>query len=434
MNARNMEKIFAEDDIVHSASIVPYLLSRKSKANGRQWGGSKPGKRRNKKRDFCARWKRFYEMYFKPDDSIFDDEDFRRRFRMRRELFIRLCERITDHDVFFQQNRDCTGKEGIHPYMKIIAAMRVLSYGCSADSLDENLEISETVILKCVKRFCKAVIEVFGEEYLRAPTEEDIETLLEENAARGFPGMVGSIDCMKWSWKNCPTAWRGAFQGKDGSAQVVLEAVASRDLWIWHAFVGMPGASNDINVLDASPLMSEYLDDEAPKFRYVVNAREYTFLYWLADGIYPEWSCFIRTISSPIGSAEEAFVKAQEAIRKDVERAFGVLQARFAIVARPARGWNLLDITNVMQCCIVLHNMIIHDDKETGRATTFSSYQVRHGRRSQDHIAVFSRIEPGEDFEVGTSFIEKFTEVQMSHKHHQLKRDLVQHIWDHHCS
>ena len=36
-------------------------------------------------------------------------------------------------------------------------------------------------------------------------------------------------------------------------AVIVLEAVASEDTWIWHAFFGLPGTLNDINVLNRSP-------------------------------------------------------------------------------------------------------------------------------------------------------------------------------------
>jgi hypothetical protein len=45
-------------------------------------------------------------------------------------------------------------------------------------------------------KFCKAVIAVFSTIYLREPTVADTAWLLSINEGRGFPGMVGSIDCM----------------------------------------------------------------------------------------------------------------------------------------------------------------------------------------------------------------------------------------------
>ncbi|XP_013601630.1 PREDICTED: glutathione S-transferase T3-like [Brassica oleracea var. oleracea] len=37
---------------------------------------------------------------------------------------------------------------------------------------------------------------LFGDEYLRRPKAEDLQRLLDMGEKRGFPGMVGSIDCM----------------------------------------------------------------------------------------------------------------------------------------------------------------------------------------------------------------------------------------------
>ena len=55
----------------------------------------------------------------------------------------------------------------------------------------------------------------------------------EINATRGFLGMFGSLDCMHWTWKNCPTAWQGQFQDKDGLHSIIMEAIANQSLWIW---------------------------------------------------------------------------------------------------------------------------------------------------------------------------------------------------------
>ena len=58
--------------------------------------------------------------------------------------------------------------------------------------------------------------------------------------------------------------------------------------------------------------------------------------YYLYD-IYPKWSTIVQTIHEPVGSNKKYFATQQEACRKDVERAFGILQSRFAIVKVQAR-------------------------------------------------------------------------------------------------
>jgi hypothetical protein len=68
---------------------------------------------------------------------------------------------------------------------------------------------------------------------MRSPTEEDLQKILQVSERRGFPGMIGSIDCMHWEWKNYPKAWEGQFtRGDKGTTTVILEAVATHDLWI----------------------------------------------------------------------------------------------------------------------------------------------------------------------------------------------------------
>ena len=61
---------------------------------------------------------------------------------------------------------------------------------------------------------------------------------------------------------------------------------------------------------------------------------------------------------------------------KDVERAFGVLQARFAIVCGPARFFFLETLQNIMKACIILHNMIIEDERDENEVVDFNYEQL----------------------------------------------------------
>ncbi|XP_023771290.1 uncharacterized protein LOC111919960 [Lactuca sativa] len=174
---------------------------------------------------------RLMEDYF-VDNPTYDQATFRRRFRMQRPLFLHIVTVVTANDLYFQQRRDATGRQGLSPLQKCTPAMRVLAYGTSADVQDEYMRISEIVTRDVVIKFVEGVIACFGEKYLRRPNEVGLARLLHVGEERGFPGMIGSIDCMHWTWKNCPTAWVGQYACRSGKPTIILEAVVSYDLWI----------------------------------------------------------------------------------------------------------------------------------------------------------------------------------------------------------
>ena len=76
--------------------------------------------------------------------------------------------------------------------------LRMLSYGVAVDFMDEYVRIGETTAITSMKKFVAAVVAIFSKEYLRSPNNEDIARLLAHGQNRGFPGMLGSIDCMHW--------------------------------------------------------------------------------------------------------------------------------------------------------------------------------------------------------------------------------------------
>ncbi|KAK9068016.1 hypothetical protein SSX86_012127 [Deinandra increscens subsp. villosa] len=295
----------------------------------------------------------------------------------------------------------------------------MMAYGVTGDFMDEYIRIGESTAMESVKKFSETLVRIFSDKYLRSPNANDITRLLAVAEERGFPGMLGSIDCMHWKWKNCPTAWKGMYSGHIHEPTIFLEAVASYDLWIWHAFFGMPGSHNDINVLERSSIFNELAQGHALPVNYIVNGHNYSMGYYLADGIYPKWRTFVKTIPSPRGNKNKHFAKAQEFARKDVERAFGVLQQRFAIIRGPSRMFKVEVLTNIMKACIILHNMIIEDERDNIDDDDFEYDQVDDvlPELSRDHTTEFME------------FIQRHHQIRDGSAHHQLQEDLIEHQW-----
>ncbi|KAK1697966.1 hypothetical protein QYE76_014663 [Lolium multiflorum] len=292
----------------------------------------------------------------------------------------------------------------------------LVGHQMAADIFDEYLRMGESTCLESMYRFCRAVIAVFEEYYCREPNVEDTRRLLSINESRGFPGMIGSIDCMHWEWKNCPFGWQDMYSGHDEGRTVILEAVISQDLWIWHSFFGMAGFNNDINVLHRSPVFERLMQGKAPRVSYEINGNAYEKPYYLADGIYPDWATLVNTVRTPNFEKTRRFAKMQEACRKDVERGFGVLQARWAILRHPARTWLLKTMHEVMTCCVIVHNMIVENERPDGRNENHWEFQGE-------------LVAPVPGALSWTDYLHMNVEVTNDTVSKQLQTDLIEHQW-----
>ena len=147
--------------------------------------------------------------------------------------------------------------------------------------------------------------------------------------------------------------------------------------------------------------------------------------YYLTDGIYPKWTTFIQSIPLPQGPKAVLFAQRQEAVRKDVERAFGVLQARFAIVKNPALFWDKVKIGKIMRACIILHNMIVEDERDGYTQFDVSEFQQGEDNGSSHVDLTYSTYIPTNI----ANMMSVQTRIRDRQMHQQLKDDLVEHVW-----
>ncbi|XP_068323358.1 uncharacterized protein [Pyrus communis] len=145
--------------------------------------------------------------YFNPN-SVYTKEDFSRRFQMRHHVFERLLHDVQHVNPYFRQKRDRTGLPGFSPHQKVTIELRMMAYGSPADSMDETHGMFESTCLDTLAEFYDTIVQFYKDEYLRKPNQEDLDQLIRKAEDRGFPGMIGSLDCMHWDWKNCLTGWQ----------------------------------------------------------------------------------------------------------------------------------------------------------------------------------------------------------------------------------
>ncbi|XP_024009204.1 uncharacterized protein LOC112084190 [Eutrema salsugineum] len=335
--------------IANNNAIIQYLLSQQS--NQVLHGGSVPGCSFIHRDRESAHY-RLFNDYFS-DSPHYNDAMFRRRYQMFRPLFLRIVNAVESHDKYFKQRKDSTGRLGLSSLQKATAVFRMLAYGVPADATDEYIKIGESTTIESMKRFSRAVVEIYSAQYLRSPTPDDVSRLLYIGEKRGFPGMLGI----------------------------------------------------------------------APPAHFVIQGKEYDMGYYLADGIYPKWLTIVQTIHEPVGSKKKYFATQQEACRKDVEQAFGVLQSRFPIVKGPARFWDKNVLHDIMTTCIILHNMIIEDERDLS-----APIEVR-----REVLPPEVEIEANESIRF-QEFLARYRKIKDKEIHFSLRNTLIDHLWEKYVS
>lgn len=75
---------------------------------------------------------------------------------------------------------------------------------------------------------------------------------MQSGEAIKFTGMVGSVDCCKWIWKNYLTAYHGQHKRMEKVSTTTMETLTDGILYIWHFFFRISGLNNNLTIPGAS--------------------------------------------------------------------------------------------------------------------------------------------------------------------------------------
>ncbi|XP_025675601.1 uncharacterized protein [Arachis hypogaea] len=125
------------------------------------------------------------------------------------------------------------------------------------------------------------------------------------------------------------------------------------------------GSNNDINVLDRSLAFDDILNDRVSEVNYTINGDNYTMGYYLANDIYPEWATFVKSFSKPQEGETQVICTIP---RKAKKRCGASIRSIASTLCNYMWSSLLLEkkkLANIMRTCIILHNMIFEDKRDT---------------------------------------------------------------------
>jgi hypothetical protein len=154
------------------------------------------------------------------------------------------------------------GKVCICFKVKLLMALKILGYGVAPPTFQDYFQMGITTANVGLKKFC--MITSNGDHlkgiYHHQMSYADSRRLSNIHFYHhGVPGMLGSLDCMHIGWHLCPIALQGQCEGKEIKPCLILEALVDYTLWLWHSCFNHPKSLNDINVLDRSLLLQQFL-------------------------------------------------------------------------------------------------------------------------------------------------------------------------------
>ena len=185
---------------------------------------------------------------------------FRTRFRVPFPLYGRLVE-MTRSNGWFSERPDAVGQRCAPLELKILGVLRVLGRGYCFDGIEELSYISAEVNRVFFHNWCNKFAKRYYKIYCNPPeTPEEIAKTMAVYDRLGFPGCIGSTDCVHIKWERCSTGERFLHKGKEGFPTLSYEVTCDHTSKIISCTHGFPGARSDQTIVRFDGFVSDIHD------------------------------------------------------------------------------------------------------------------------------------------------------------------------------
>eukprot|EP00033_Pygsuia_biforma_P004394 GCRY01004816.1.p1 GENE.GCRY01004816.1~~GCRY01004816.1.p1 ORF type:complete len:380 (+),score=45.21 GCRY01004816.1:52-1191(+) len=270
-----------------------------------------------------------------------NEMEFYSNFRMSRRRFQRLCSLLPFPQGPNQYPID---------HCLLVFLWVVGHGGDGVRAASELFGVSEGFVSQIVHKCAKLIVTTLGAAYIVFPTAAERETAMQAFFTKtGFPNVFGCVDGTH-ILVSPPRADTLHFVNRKGQFSLNCQGCCDHRGYFFHFLAGKPGSYHDARVFRESGL-GIFLE---------TNRASFADCWILGDAAYPV-SPFLLPPFKDYGNLtppKNHYNEKQSSTRMAVEKAFGVLKAKWRIL-KTHLSYSPTRCTRIINACVILHNFLI---------------------------------------------------------------------------
>ena len=274
----------------------------------------------------------------------YDDEDFRMRFRLRKDSVSDLA-KILDKDLQHQTRRGLP----LTPMQQVLIALRFYATGTFQRVIGDLFGVSVFAACKVIHKVSRTIAKL-KRRFLSIP--ENLADVKRKFYDIGhFLGVIGAIDCTHVRII-CPNKENAmAFVNRKQFYSINAQAVCDSDAFITNIVARWPGSTYDSRIFENSNIADKLRDGALDGIL-------------LGDNGYACRAYLLTPVLKPKNAGEVRYNTAHRRTRCVIERCFGILKRRFPCL-HLGLGTALANTLVIIVATSVLHNFaLVHREQD----------------------------------------------------------------------
>jgi Plant transposon protein len=332
----------------------------------------------------------YWLRYWKDKAGVYSTSEsyrgkhFRRVFRMSKADLQSFVEIAVEEDWFpeYNEGRKNAAGRAVTPLPLLIMGSLSALGGLPFHHLEPLTNVSESTHRRFFDKFCTVGASNMAKRWISPPRSEDeLRRSVSPYAAGGLPGAFACTDGVRIRLWSASYSLRNQHVGKEGYPVRTYNVTVGHTGLIYAVTLGWPGKEPDVKIAHYDEFFKSVKNDSLfTDFEWTaIDSAGVTTTHrgaWiLVDGGYPDW---IQLQAPPKSSSGAVLRWARiiESLRKDVERAFGILKQRFRILKTGVGLERFAVVDKVFHTCCAIHNYLVYRDGQTNLSVPLSQHSA----------------------------------------------------------